>query len=199
MYDIIYADPSWQYDDAIRGESLAKTQYPVMSIADICNMGKWLLPQVKQDAFLALWTTGPQLEDAFKVIKAWKFTYKTVGIYWTKLNPKSGTRKMGGGHYTRANKEMCLFAKRGKGLTRLNKAVDQDLTTRYRGHSIKPWEARALLEKLYGPDTKKLELFARKDTITLDRHQAPVDSINWDSWQFSGLDYDGENYLEKLN
>ena len=45
-------------------------------------MAEW----AADDCALLLWTTDPLLPTALEVIRAWGFTYKTVGFYWAKLN-----------------------------------------------------------------------------------------------------------------
>ena len=54
-----------------------------MSLADIkaLPVAEW----AADDCVLLLWTTDPLLEKAFEIIRAWGFTYKTVGFYWAKL------------------------------------------------------------------------------------------------------------------
>ncbi len=78
----------------------------------------------ENDSILFLWVTFPCLEMGLEVIKAWGFTYKTVGFNWLKKNKKGIGWFMGLGHYTRANGEICLLATRGKGSKVLKKNVD---------------------------------------------------------------------------
>ena len=74
----------------------------------------------RQDCVLLLWTTDPLLPTAFDVIRAWGFSYKTVGFYWAKLNKLAAAPTYtdtdfftGLGFWTRANPELCLLATRG--------------------------------------------------------------------------------------
>jgi len=76
-FDIIYADPPWHYDLQLSGAP----DYPTMKVNEICDLK---IPSA-EDAVLFLWTTGPKLEEAFTVINAWGFTYKTFHI-WAKIN-----------------------------------------------------------------------------------------------------------------
>jgi N6-adenosine-specific RNA methylase IME4 len=136
-----------------------------MKTEDICAIE---LPPIADNAVLLMWATYPQLEEAFKVIPAWGFTYKTVAFTWAKLN-QDGSYFSGMGRYTRANPELCLLATRGKGLER--KATDvQNLQTLIRGrHSEKPAFFRDEIVRLFG-DVPRIELFARD--------KAP----GWDVW-----------------
>lgn len=112
-YRVIYADPPWTfstYSEKGKGRS-AEAYYDCMSLDDIKKLpvAQW----AADDAILLLWVTDPLLEKAFEVIRAWGFTYKTVGFYWVKLN-RSGTGFFTGlGFWTRANPEQCLLATRG--------------------------------------------------------------------------------------
>ena len=89
-YSIIYADPPWRYNQ--KGVSgAAEKHYPTMSIEELCA-----LPVAEisaSDSVLFLWTTFPQLPSALQLIKAWGFSYKTVGFVWLKKNRKSDSGK----------------------------------------------------------------------------------------------------------
>ena len=82
-YQIIYADPPWQYRNA-KGTGVAENHYKTMSVEEICSLPvkKW----TDKNAVLFLWVTCPQLPEAFKVMKAWGFEYKTVGFVWLNQN-----------------------------------------------------------------------------------------------------------------
>lgn len=131
-----------------------------MQTADICALpvGQLAAP----DCSLFLWATFPQLPDAFEVIRAWGFTYKTVAFVWIKHNKISPTLYWGMGNWTRSNAEICLFATRGRP-KRLDRAVHQVIISPVREHSRKPDEARARIIRLLG-DLPRVELFARQVT-----------------------------------
>ena len=42
-----------------------------------------------KDSALFLWATFPQLNEAFRVIDAWGFKYKTLAFLWLKQNRKA--------------------------------------------------------------------------------------------------------------
>jgi N6-adenosine-specific RNA methylase IME4 len=80
-YQLIYADPPWHFRvRSEKGESRsAKNHYPVMSLEDIAA-----LPVSKiaaKNSVLLIWAIDPMLDVAFDIIKAWGFTFKTVGFY----------------------------------------------------------------------------------------------------------------------
>jgi N6-adenosine-specific RNA methylase IME4 len=105
---------------------------------------------------LYLWATNNHLQDAFSVMGAWGFEYKTM-ITWLK-------DKKGLGQYFRGKTEHCLFGVRGN---LPYKTMDgkrcQGVTGFFaprREHSRKPEEMRAMIELVsYEP---RIELFARE-------------------------------------
>jgi N6-adenosine-specific RNA methylase IME4 len=165
-YRVVYADPPWTfatYSRKGKGRS-AEAWYDCMSVADIraLPVADWAAP----DCVLFLWVTDPLLPTAFEVIRDWGFTYKTVGLYWAKLNksadPAVFTERSffaGLGFWTRANPELCLLATRGHPRRRRSD-VRKLIVSPRREHSRKPDEAYARIEALCeGP---YLEMFARR-------------------------------------
>lgn len=137
-----------------------------MGMADICALP--VADIAAPDCALFMWVTFPTLPDAFKVLEAWGFTYKTVAFVWVKRNKKSPSWFWGLGHWTRANAEMCLLATRGKP-KRISAAVHQIIDSPIEEHSKKPDETRTRIVELVG-DLPRIELFARQT--------AP----GWDVW-----------------
>ena len=76
-YGIVYADPPWRYDMK-RGNGVAETHYPTMSMEEICALP--VADLAAKDSALFLWATFPQLNEAFRVIEAWGFKYKTLAF-----------------------------------------------------------------------------------------------------------------------
>jgi N6-adenosine-specific RNA methylase IME4 len=174
-YQVIYADPPWRfatYSDKGKGRS-AEAHYDCLTIDEIkaLPVARW----AARDAVLLLWATDPLLPRALEVIEAWGFTYKTVGLYWVKLNKSVAGRRSdapfppaplterdfftGLGFWTRANPEPCLLATRGHPKRQAGD-VPKLLMAPRREHSRKPDEAYLRIERLLpGP---YLELFARQ-------------------------------------
>ena len=100
------------------------------------------------------------LPDAFRVIEAWGFTYKSVAFCWVKRNRMSTGWFVGLGFWTRANVELCLLATKGNP-RRMAKDVGQIIEAPAEAHSKKPEEASRRIERLLG-DVPRLELFARQ-------------------------------------
>jgi N6-adenosine-specific RNA methylase IME4 len=164
-YGVIYADPPWTFSTYSRkgkGRS-AEAYYDCMSLEEIkaVSVKEW----AAKDCVLFLWTTDPLLEQALGVIRAWDFTYKTVGFHWVKLKRSAAHDQYtdrsffsGLGFWTRANPELCLLATRGNPHRRKANVQKLVISPR-REHSRKPDEVYERIEALCeGP---YLELFAR--------------------------------------
>lgn len=109
-YQIIYADPPWEYRQSgskTSSRGTAKQHYQTMSTEDICNLP---IKNIATDnTVIFMWATLPNIAEAIKVIEAWGFTYKTAAFVWIKQNKKSNSLFWGMGAYTRANAEVCLL------------------------------------------------------------------------------------------
>lgn len=163
-YNIIYADPAWDYSSAWKRENsdsagiwgLAQNHYNTMSLEDIKKLP---VSNIADDnCFLFLWATFPQIQEALDVIKSWGFEYKTVGFTWIKKD-SNGKNFVGMGWYTRANAEVCLIAKKGKPKI-INHGIKQIIETQIQSHSKKPNIVRDKIIQLCG-DLPRIELFAR--------------------------------------
>lgn len=154
-YRILYVDPPWRYRSRNRGRGGAADHYDTMSNEELKRLQ---LPAAK-DCALFLWATWPLLPDAFELIRAWGFEYRSVAFCWVKLNPSGRGLATGLGAWTRANTEPCLLATRGRP-TRLSRSVHSVVVSPRRRHSQKPDEVRDRIVELLG-DLPRLELFAR--------------------------------------
>ena len=113
-YKVIYADPPWAYKVWSKkgaGRS-AESHYPTMDIEAIKALPVGELAD--KDCALFLWITFPMLREAWGVMDAWGFTFKTVAFVWIKQCRKSDGLFTGMGYWTRANAEICLLATRGR-------------------------------------------------------------------------------------
>lgn len=176
-FQIILADPPWRFRNwsmsqlVQRGEKWARghgrSPYPVMTTEDICKLPVGDIAD--RDSLLLMWATAPKMEDAFQVINAWGFSFVTVAFTWVKLNPSGIGWHFGPGYHTRQNAEFILLGARGKGISRVDRAVPSLIVYPRGRHSRKPPAARERIERLYGP-AHRIELFARQT--------AP----GWDAW-----------------
>lgn len=156
-YDIIYADPPWQYRNMGNIQATANSHYNTMSQEEINNLPVDKLS--KDNSILFLWATFPKIQEALDTIKAWGFEYKTVGFVWIKKN-KNGGNFFGVGWYTKSNAEICLIATKGKPPKQSNK-VSQIIETIREEHSKKPQQVRDKIIEFCG-DLPRVELFARQ-------------------------------------
>ncbi len=159
-FEIIYADPPWQYDRNV-GEGIASEEYSTMSLEDIKSYLKKQKIIPKDNSILFLWVTFPLLKEGLEVMKSWGFEYKTCGFNWIKLN-ENGKPFFGIGHYTKSNSELCLIGIKGNGLRILDNTISQIVMTKKDKHSKKPEVVPELITKLVGDRKLKAELFARK-------------------------------------
>lgn len=167
-YNIIYADPPWQYkvySKKGQGRS-AESHYATMSIEDICKLPVDKISE--ENCVLFMWMTFPTLKEGLKVIEEWGFKYKTVAFVWIKRNKKTPSLFLGMGFWTRANAEICILATKGNP-KRISAKVHQVIISPIEEHSKKPDEARKRIVDLVG-DLNRIELFARQKTD------------GWDCW-----------------
>lgn len=168
IYDVIYADPPWRYSNVLPQWGSAELHYPTMSIDELCSLQ---IP-AGNDAALFLWVTNPFLRDAFQVIDAWGFEYKT-NIVWVKTNLK----KPGSGFWLRGRHELLYICGRGSfvpnqvGKEPIGSVISENsaLAADVQEHSKKPDVVYEIIEGMY-PEGKYLELFARQRRA------------GWESW-----------------
>ena len=133
-----------------------------MKMTDIKEMGKTIQDISAEDCMLFMWATFPNLIEAIETIKAWGFTYKTLGFSWIKTNKNNGKPFFGIGFYTKSNCEVCLLAIKGKPSNlKVSDSISSCIISEKREHSRKPDEARERIEQLVG-QVPKIELFARQ-------------------------------------
>jgi len=155
-FGTILCDPPWSYGNQAT-RAATDNHYQTMAIADICALP---IEQIAaEQSHLHLWTTNGFLREAFDVIEAWGFTYKSCFV-WAKS-------QMGIGNYWRVSHEFMLLGVRGK-LTFADHGLRSWIEDARRRHSAKPDIVRNMIEKASpGP---RIELFARQE------------AAGWTSW-----------------
>ena len=159
-YSVIYADPPWRYKVYSKkglGRS-AESHYPTMSLEDIKALPIGEL--AAKDCALFMWITFPCMQEAFQVLEAWGFEYKT-NIVWEKVRKDGQPDGRGVGFYFRNVTELLLFGIKGDRNRTLDPARSQVnlIRTMKREHSRKPDEIFPIIEACSpGP---YLEMFAR--------------------------------------
>jgi N6-adenosine-specific RNA methylase IME4 len=150
---VLYVDPPWQFKvwEESSAYGAALEHYPTMSLDDLCALP--IGDCSTDDAILFMWTTAPMLREAFAVLDAWGFTYKT-GMVWDK-------ERQGMGYYVRNQHEELLIATRGDMSTPdpANKPISVIRSPRGK-HSAKPHVVYDHIERMY-PDLRKREFFGR--------------------------------------
>ena len=177
-YDIIYADPPWdyggkmQYDKScIKSENIgfkknifissATFKYPTLKLNQLKQLDVNSI--ASDNCLLFMWTTGPQFANSIELGNTWGFEYKTVAFVWDKQvhNP---------GRYTLSETEFCLVFKKGKIPSPRGARNIRQLISVPRGkHSEKPELVISGITKMF-PQQNKIELFARKNYY------------GWDNW-----------------
>lgn len=151
-FQIILADPPWQYEHHITDSRKIENQYPTMELDKICRLP---IAEICADSVvLFLWVTSPKLEEGLRVINAWGFRYRTCAV-WIKDS-------IGMGYYFRQRHELLLVATRGDAILPLpENRPDSVISAPRSEHSQKPDAVYRLIETMY-PGLKKIELFARR-------------------------------------
>jgi N6-adenosine-specific RNA methylase IME4 len=157
-YQIIYADPPWQYNDKSLNRGGAERHYQttsndkleMMDVGSICD----------DNCILFMWATFPKMQEALDLINAWGFTYKTNAFTWIKKNKRADSLFWGMGRWTRSNAEVCLLAVKGNP-KRINMGIHSVIEHPIMKHSKKPDVVRDKIIELIG-DLPRLEMFARE-------------------------------------
>jgi len=184
-YDIIYADPPWDYGGKLQFDKSSKKDVNVDWQKDIfISAANFKYPTLKteelkkipidkiskKDCLLFMWVTNPHLAQGIELGTIWGFEYKTVAFVWDKMNHNPG-------QYTMSYCELCLVFKKGRIPTPRGSRNEKQLIRTPRGiHSEKPIEVLQSIERMF-PTQDRIELFAR--------HKPK----NWDVW---GLDIQEE-------
>jgi N6-adenosine-specific RNA methylase IME4 len=160
-YRIVYADPPWSYGNSMPEECGVPTDhYPAMTLEEICALKVKNLSAANSALFL--WATSPHLREAFDVIDAWGFEYKTSFV-WDKVLHNMG-------HYNSVRHEFLLVCTRGSCTPDVHKLFDSVVTEERTEHSRKPEIFRSIIDTIY-TFGKRIELFRRG--------AAPE---GWDTW-----------------
>lgn len=159
VFDVIYADPPWQYDNQIESWGPTSLHYPTMPLHEIKAMALENKVPSAEHATLFLWSTNPFLEDALEVVQEWGFEYKT-NIVWVKRH----LTRPGSGFYVRGRHELLFICTKGNHVPdqRGKEPIGSVLEADVEEHSQKPEAVYQIIESLY-PNAKRLELFARRE------------------------------------
>jgi N6-adenosine-specific RNA methylase IME4 len=177
-FGTVLADPPWRFINRtgkVAPEHKRLARYETMATAEI--MALPVRDIAADKSHLYLWTPNILVPEAFKVMDAWGFTYKSM-IVWHKVRKDGGSDGRGVGFYFRNVTETVLFGVRG-GLRTFSAGRRQVnlIATRKREHSRKPDELYPIIEGCSpGPF---LELFARypRPGWSAWGNEAPLDVV----------------------
>jgi N6-adenosine-specific RNA methylase IME4 len=163
QYDVIYCDPPWWYSNRSANHITkfgggARAHYDVMPDKDLLAMADLVKSLCADNTAMFMWATGPRLDFATELLKAWGFRYVTVGFTWIKKTKHDKIHR-GPGGYTSANAEFCLIGVKGSKLPEKKLIPSVVLYPRLR-HSEKPPIVRTRIEQMY-PNARRIEMFAR--------------------------------------
>ena len=183
-YQIIYADPAWDfkgggiYQDSGRKDRSISSQYKLTKTNDMAKLP--IKDITDKDAFLFMWCTDSHLKQGIELMEAWGFRYSTIAFIWVKQYA-SGSLCSNVGRWTMKNCEIVLLGLKGTPLKyKKAKNIKQLVMAERTGHSVKPDEVRNRISQLCG-DLPRIELFARKKT---------------DGWDVFGNEVEGSVELE---
>lgn len=156
-YDVIYADPPWQYNFAPHKDGMSiEEHYDTMTVDQICDMD---IPSAK-NAVLFMWATAPKLKEAMRVMEAWGFEYKTNAV-WDKVKV-AGRGAWKSGYWFYGRHELLLVGTKGQFSPPLEDVRQESVITEPRTkHSKKPECIYEIIES-YFPNHTRIELFARQ-------------------------------------
>lgn len=160
------------------------------------------------------WGSYAMVPDALACLEAWGFRLSTIGFQWVKLNtgiaalPPWGVGGLvnglvsrgligfldwltffGTGHWAAANSEPCWLGIRGSpALSRVDRSISSIVYAPRGRHSAKPAEVGRRIVKMFGPERRYLELFARSGS--------PGSAMP--GWTATGLERDGRDVFDAL-
>lgn len=153
-YEVVYADPPWQYaglGPGPRGEP--ENHYPTLTPGEIKTFLSDHDIPIAKNAVLYMWTTSPKLIEGLETMKAWGFTYKTQAV-WDKQSWSIGW-------WFRGQHEILLVGTRGRFSPPPTEMRRSSVYSHPRSrHSEKPSEVRDDIKRWF-PKRRRIELFAR--------------------------------------
>jgi N6-adenosine-specific RNA methylase IME4 len=185
-YDIVLADPPWDYYGSPDKMGAAGKEYGLMSDEELLAFNpreRWMA----KDSILFMWTTAPRMGFAFKCIEAWGLHDRGVQFTWVKTRQDGITPIGAQGVRPSIVKPTCEFVlaastvKRGRPLKLSDETIRHTILAPNRGkgidHSQKPDDVHERIDRMY-PGASKIELFARRAFPGWDAwgNQAPANA-----------------------
>ena len=86
-YEILYADPPWDYKGQRQHNGKggkdtggANRHYPTMTLSELKKLD--INSICAENCLLFMWSSSPHLDQAINLMKAWGFSWATVGFVW---------------------------------------------------------------------------------------------------------------------
>lgn len=175
--DVIYTDNPWMYYGDPQKMAAAGKHYDLMTDEELKALP--VLSKCSKRAVVFMWVTGPRLDFGIDVMRAWGLHYRGIAFVWVKTRQdgqiigaqgvrpsivKPTTELVLEGSVQGDDVDLVLAGstvRTGRPLSLLDEGVPQVVLAPRGLHSAKPPEVRRRIERLYGSDRPKLELFAR--------------------------------------
>lgn len=167
-YDLILADPPWKQarggKKSVRENSSGRPlEYPTLSLGEIREHLEIATNLTEKDSVLFLWTIDKYLFEAQQIGES--LGYKLhARMIWNKINGIPAAFTIRFWH------EYLLYMYRGKLLPVAKEErgkIHSVFTEQVKRHSQKPDVSYQIINRLY-PDTRKLELYARREIPGFD-------------------------------
>jgi N6-adenosine-specific RNA methylase IME4 len=167
VYGAILADPPWRFRtwNETNQTKSARQHYDLMTQKQMKGLPVGAL--AAEDCMLVMWAVQPMLDQAFDLMKAWGFRYKTAGA-WAKQSSTGAKWSFGTGYILRCSAEFYLIGARGHPRPAVRN-VRNLIVAPVREHSRKPDQMHADIERMF-PAVRRAELFCRQ--------RRP----GWDAW-----------------
>lgn len=187
-FPIVYVDPMWQYNSRAawadtRFGGGAGDHYNVADTGDMAALADQFRAMRPDSGVMLMWVTGPFMEAAPGLMRAWGYTPIKPIFYWVKTTP-DGALYYGPGAYTGSNVEFVLLGQAnmrrimpaanrknkggdGRGVFEVEHAPDEAIEIPHPRdggkivHSKKPAIFRQRIVELFG-DVPRVEVFARE-------------------------------------
>jgi N6-adenosine-specific RNA methylase IME4 len=169
IYGVIYADPEWRFEPYSRETGMDRAvdnHYPTSTV-DVIK-ARDVASIAADDCALFLWSTAPMQPQAYEVMAAWGFDYKSQ-VVWDK-------GEIGTGYWFRNRHEILLVGTRGDIPAPAPGTQWPSIVEAPIGAPGEKPEAFYELIESYFPNLPKIELNARR--------RRP----SWDAWGFEAPD-----------
>lgn len=181
-FPIVYPDPNWEYNQrCVHSDTKfgggANNHYKTDGLTEMSSWRDQFLAMRPEKGVMLMWVTGPHIETAPKLMRAWGYTPIKPIFYWVKTYPGGPNIFVGPGSYTESNVEFILLgqasmkpkrimtpANSGAGGRRVQEVVYAPHPRDDDGkiiHSKKPEIFRKLIVEMFG-DLPRVEVFARE-------------------------------------